>query len=184
MRLGFAASVAAVAMLAACQTTDTRDQHRAALTLSAESLSQRQMQMRRFDTNDDASILSAAASVLQDLGFIVEESAAKAGLVIASKDRDATQAAEVAGQIFLAALIAAFGGPADPTWEQSQKIRVSLVTVPSADKAATVVRATFQRVIWNNKNQVSRVETINDAVIYQEFFDRLSQSVFLEAHQV
>jgi hypothetical protein len=183
MRGGLFTALLAAALVAGCQP-DTRDQQRAALTLSADNLAQRQLTMRRFDTKDDAVILSSAAGVLQDLGFTIEESAAKAGLIVASKDRDATQAGEVAGQIFLAALVAAFGGKADPTWEHSQKIRVSLVTIPSADKNAVIVRATFQRVIWNTKNQISRVETIDDAVIYREFFDKLSQSVFLEAHSV
>jgi hypothetical protein len=172
-----AALLAASFVLGACQP-DTRDQQRAALTLSADHLPQRQMMMRRFDIKDDTAILSAAAGVLQDLGFIIEESAVKAGLIVASKDRDTMQSSKDTGQAFAAAMASAFGG------EHSQKIRVSLVTVPSADKNGVVVRATFQRVIWTAMNQVFRVETINDAVIYREFFDKLAQSVFLEAHSV
>jgi hypothetical protein len=46
------------------------------------------------------------------------------------------------------------------------------------------VRVTFQRVVWDNHRNVSRIETINEPKIYQEFFDKLAQSLFLEAHQI
>ena len=65
-----------------------------------------------------------------------------------------------------------------------QKIRVSIVTRPSANKSAVIVRVNFQRIVWNNKAQVTRAETIDDPVIDQQFFDKLSQAVFLEAHQI
>ncbi len=83
--------------------------------------------------------------------------------------------------MLLVALAAAAGVKADPVYDQKQKIRVSIVTSASAG-AGTIVRETFQRVVWNNKNQISHVETIDDAPIYQQFFDKLSQAIFLEAH--
>lgn len=178
------AILAAIAFgLVACQTTPSVEQQTQALTLSSQSLASRQFQSRRFDTDDEATILSACAGVLQDLGFIITESSSSAGLLVASKDRDAVDSGQVAGQIFLAALIAAMGGQADPTWEKYQKIRISVVTTPLRAKKVKV-RVTFQRVIWNTKNQISRVEAIDDPIIYQQFFNKLSQSVFLEAHQL
>ncbi len=129
-------------------------------------------------------ILSACSGVLQDLGFTLEESSVATGLLVASKNRDAMEAEQVAGQIFVAALITAMGGTADPVWDRDQKIRISIITQPALDGAGVVVRVTFQRVVWNTKNQVSKVETIGDPGIYQQFFDKLSQSVFLEAHQI
>jgi hypothetical protein len=129
-------------------------------------------------------MLAAAAGLLQDLGFTIEETSAKAGLIVASKDRDAVEAQQVAGQIIIAALVAALGGRADPVWDKDQKIRVSVATRPAAGVSGTIVRVTFQRIIRNTKLQVSKVETIEEPLIYQQFFDKLSQSVFLEAHQI
>lgn len=175
--------IALALSLANCKHTGSVQQQTAALTLTADAMAQRQMQMRRFDTSNETLILAASAGVLQDLGFTIEESAAKAGLIVASKDRDAVEAGQVASQIMLAAFITALGGQADPVWERNQKIRISVATKPSGSEGV-VVRVTFQRVIWNTKNQISRVESINDPKIHQEFFDKLAQSVFLEAHEI
>lgn len=179
-----ACAVALAIMLCGCQHGTVVQQQTAALTLSGNSMAQRQAQMRRFDTKDEKMLLSASAGVMQDLGFNIEETTASAGLIMGSKDRDAVEAGQMAGQLFFAALITAAGGRADPTWDHIQKIRISVSTKPSADKSATVARVTFQRVVWNNKNQMAKAETLDDPLIYQQFFERLSKSVFLEAHEI
>ena len=166
-----------------CQAPATVEQQSAALTVSAPTLAQRQLQSRRFETRDEAKLLSACAGVLQDLGFTIDESSVSTGLIVASKDRSAIEAGEVAGQVIIAALITALGGHADPTWDKDQKIRISIVTRPLSSKS-TLVRVTFQRVVRNTKDQITKAETINDPIIYQQFFDKLKQSVFLEAHQI
>jgi len=162
-------------LLSACQMHDLR-QERAALTLTPENMSQHQMQTRRFDTQDVVSILSATAALLQDLGFTIEESEAESGLVAGSKNREAAPPRQSTDQKLLAALFGIPGG--------AQTIWASIVTAPSADTTAVVVRVTFQRVVWNTQNQAPRLETIDEPLIYQQFFDRLSQAVFLEAHQI
>ena len=163
---GLAILAAIVLGLSSCQTIPSIDQQTRALTLSNQSLSSRQHQSRRFDTGDEAKILTACAGVLQDLGFIITESSSSAGLLVASKDRSRAEP----GQKFWAAM----GG---------QRIRISVVTTPLKTKTV-LVRVTFQRIIWHAQSQFSRVESINDPLIYQEFFNRLSQSIFLEAHQL
>jgi hypothetical protein len=149
-----------------------------ALQLSSESLKERQMQTRRFETEDEAKILSASASVLQDLGFNIDESETDLGVIVCSKKRDATSGGQVAGAVALAIL---FGAVVHV--DKTQIIRASLVTRPIGRKT-TAVRVTFQRVIINTANQVTRAEPIIEEKIYQEFFDKLSQSIFLEAHQL
>ena len=151
-----------------------------ALQLSAESLEQRQLQTRRFTTRDEPKILSASAGVLQDLGFTLDESETKLGLIVASKDRDATEAGQVAAMIIVALL----GGGAMPI-DKNQKIRVSLVTRPLGEKTTdTAVRITFQRIVWNTQGRMTKAESLTDPKMYQEFFERLSKAVFLEAHEI
>ena len=124
------------------------------------------------------------AQTAQDLGFIVDDSAPGSGLLIASKRRDATGAGQVASQVILVMLAAAAGSRVDPVWERDQRIRASIVTRPATDGRSTLARVTFQRVIWNTRDQVSRVESIGDPEIYRGFFDKLSQASFLEAHDI
>ncbi|MFQ5774168.1 MAG: hypothetical protein ACE5GS_06610 [Kiloniellaceae bacterium] len=174
-RIVLASLLAAVGLIG-CQQTIPKE----ALQLTQESLEQRQAQTRRFDTADEAVLLSASAAVLQDLGFNLDESETALGVIVASKDRDATEAGQVAGAIFMAVLFGA-SMPIDTV----QKIRASLVTRTHGERAdSTAVRITFQRIIWNNRGQISKTEALTEPELYQEFFEKLSKSVFLEAHQI
>jgi hypothetical protein len=203
-----------VLLLSACQPAIPKD----ALLLSPESLANRQLQTRRFETSNNQTMLSAAGAVLQDLGFTLDESESTLGILVASKRRDATSGGQIAGSILLALLTGAVQHV-----DKEQYIRVAMVMreiapTPSAEEARkeaappaklvskgkapvdpkaesaqraeakssgqSTVRVTFQRVIYNTANQISRAEQIDAPEIYREFFDKLSQSVFLEAHEI
>jgi len=69
-------------LITGCQTIPKN-----ALTLSLESLAERQMQTRKYETKDEGKILSACAGLLQDMGFNIDESETKLGLITASKMR-------------------------------------------------------------------------------------------------
>ncbi|MCB1775478.1 MAG: hypothetical protein KDI88_17830 [Gammaproteobacteria bacterium] len=168
-------SMALLVLVAGCQQTIPKE----ALILTATTLEEREYQSRYFDTTDERMILSASAGVLQDLGFTLEESETELGFLVASKDRDATDAAQVTGAVVMALL---FG--ANVPVDHHQKIRVALIVNPSLDGERTHVRVKIQRKVWNTQNQVSNVETISDVSLYQGFFNRLSKSVFLEAHNI
>jgi len=151
-----------------------------ALLLTPETLQQRQMQTRRFETNDEAQILSACAALLQDLGFSIEESETDLGVLLGMKKRSAVDA----GQQVAAFAVALMGGGVMAT-DKEQLMRASVVTRPIGDSDQNVaVRVTFQRVVWNTNNQVTKQELIHDDSIYVEFFQKLAKSVFLEAHQI
>ncbi|WP_449243451.1 hypothetical protein [Desulfovibrio sp.] len=245
--------LAVLAALALCGCANHTKVATEALTLAPESLQMRQLQTRRFDTSDEPAMLSASAAVLQDLGFTIDESNHELGVLVCSKQRDATNA----GQVTAAIIIAALGGGAMPV-DSAQTIRVSLVTRPvaraaenaaqparpqpltkagidsacaklqakldrsyyeelsplfdpktaknlsaelttgnlaelrkdltlrmnSVDFGATSVRVTFQRVVVNTHGQATRLEALTDPVMYQEFFEKLSKSVFLEAQEI
>ena len=88
-------------VLAACEQGVPKE----ALQLSPDSLERRQAQTRVFETADEAELLLASALLLQDLGFNLDESEVELGVVVASKDRDATEADQVAASIIMAALL-------------------------------------------------------------------------------
>jgi len=46
------------------------------------------------------------------------------------------------------------------------------------------VRVTFQRIVWDIEGNVTRSESLTDPKIYQEFFDKLSKAVFLDAQDL
>lgn len=170
-------------MLPACQQA-TVQQQTAALSLSTGAMASRQASTRRFDTPDEGKILSAAAAVMQDLGFTIEESNAKAGLLVGSKDRASLEYGFSSGQMFSSTMIAAAGGRSSQGAGNSQRIKLSIATRIAPDKRNTIVRVSFQRLVLGAYTGTSTPETIDSPEIYQQFFDRLSQSVFLEAHEL
>lgn len=149
-----------------------------ALRLSPESLRQRQMQTRKYETTDENKILIACAGLLQDMGFNLDESETELGLIVASKMRSAVDAS----QQFVAVLVALLAGSMPPT-DKEQKMRASIVTRP-VDENHIAVRVTFQRIVWDTQGQVAKREGITDPEVYQEFFAKLSKSIFLEAHAI
>ncbi len=168
-------AVIVVTILSACQQGIPKE----ALDISQVTVEKRRLQSRMFDTPDESRVLSASAAVMQDLGFNIDESESDLGLIVASKERSAVEADQVIGAILLAIL------GIDMDIDTKQQIRVSLVTNPQGDKKQkTTVRVTFQRLVWDSEGRVSKNEAIAEAGIYQEFFDRLATSMFLEAQQI
>ncbi len=155
-----------------------------AFVVSTEQLKRRQIETRRFDGIKEESILVASSNVLQDLGFTLENSETKLGALTASKQRDATNGAEVAAAIFVALL----GGGATAI-SKDQTIRVALVVRPvqatndSVPMDSHFVRITFQRIVRRTDNSMF-AETLSDTKLYQDFFEKLSKSVFLEAQNI
>ena len=142
--------------------------------------------MKQYDTQDEKEIIAACAGVLQDLGFSLDDSESDLGLIVGSKNRDATDAGQVTLATMSVILSALGGGTSDAfsRIDKTQKIRASIVSKPSLDGSKIVVRVTFQRIVWNARGDVSRMETLKDQSLYSGFFERLSKSVFLEAHSI
>ncbi len=161
-------------MVAGCEASIPKE----ALQLTPDSLARRQVQTRVFETTNEAELLAASAHLLQDLGFNLDESEVELGVVVASKDRDATEAGQVAASLLLAML-----GVAMP-WDDEQKIRASIITRELKERNGYAVRLTMQRIVWNTQNQISKTEPLDDPKMYQEFFAKLSKAVFLEAQEL
>ena len=176
MRLFLA--LAALLLVTGCQTGIPA----VALDLKPDSLERRQLESRRFDGGKESDILAACSGVAQDLGFTIDEAETKLGVMVASKNREAS---DTGSRVAMALLL---GANAANSMDRSQKIRLCIVVKPVQTKAGAptqyVVRATFQRMVWNSYGQLNRLEGLREPELYQQFFEKLSKSVFLEAHKI
>ena len=162
-----------ILMLFACQKGVPRE----ALMFTPESLADRQLQTRIFETNHEGKLLEASAAVLQDLGFTIDESEVKCGVIVCSKDRNVAEFYDV-GLSIIASLFFI-----DYEYAVRQKVLASLVTRP-LEENRIAVRITFQHLVWDTKKELIKNERVNEPEIYQEFFSKLSKSVFLTAQEI
>jgi hypothetical protein len=150
------------------------------LKLEPESMAQRQLQTRKYKTTAEDKIINACISVLQDSGFTVENTDAKLGTILASKQREAVESGQVAGAIIIAVIF----GVTIPI-DKNQSMFASIVVSPAAsEKNASLVRITFSRLVWNDRGAVSKAERLEDPEVYQTFFTKLSKGLFLEAQSI
>ena len=130
-----------------------------------ESLADRQLQTRVFETDNENKLLAASAALLQDLGFTIDESEVKCGVIVCSKDRNVTEFYDV-GLSIVASLFFI-----DYEYATRQKVMASLVTRPLV-KNRIAVRISFQHLVWDTKKDLIKNERINEPEIYQEFFSK------------
>ena len=146
------------------------------LKLGPDSSANRELQTRAFRANQEKDVLAASAAVMQDIGFALDESETKLGVLVASREVSAVNSLEVTGQVLLKVLTF---GRSDFKYAKRQVVRASLVLRPAAQGEASV-RVTFQRRVLDNDGLVIVAEQLNDPRLYEDFFTRLSKSVFLE----
>ena len=179
------------------------------LRLTPDTLQNRVLQTRKYEGISEADLLSASTGVIQDLGFIIDESETNLGLIVGSKDRDAPPDAaqrhkrtgQVLGGIIMTGLAGAaiLAGDKDSAEDfideipdklvpvdDYQKLWASIVIRPTSedDDKIHYVRVTFQRIVWDTEGKISKQETLNEPEMYQKFFDLLSKSVFLEGKKI
>lgn len=154
-----------------------------ALTLSPEFLKDRRLQTRIFEAIDESELLTASAAVLQDLGFAIDETEVQCGVIVCSRDRDVTETVEVVLSVTLEILSLLVGAPTSVPYDQTQKVLASLVTTP-VNQQRIAVRITFHHIVWDSDGNITKNEQIHEPQIYQEFFSKLSKSVFLVAHEI
>ncbi|MBI1825956.1 MAG: hypothetical protein HY287_12680 [Planctomycetes bacterium] len=154
--------------LSGCHASTAKE----ALTLRPRSLEWRERTTRRYATRDEGKILAGVADVLQDLGFTLENTESDLGLVVASEDRSAVCGSQVAEKVFVYLLFRH-----RIAIDKNQHVRASIVTRPVRGEIA--VRATFQRIVYDDHGKITCLEAVEDPRIYQQFFDHLAQAVFL-----
>lgn len=136
----------------------------------ADAAAVRERQIALFHNVTEQRLLLEGTQVLQDLGFTIEESASQYGVLAGSKDRDAVEAPEVAGQIALMVGLALLGQHYNPTWDQDQVIRATLTTRPVED--AVRMRVSFERIVTTNTG-ISRAEELDAPEFSTGFFEQV-----------
>ncbi len=179
-----ACATMAIIILAGCATKGIPED---ALRLQESSLELRNIQTRKFTAASEMEILSASIAVLQDMEYSIDEIEKPLGVLTASKLADADSSKQKTGLFFLDVLCAIGGSnDCDSTTraDDSQKIMLTMVVMPSlANESEFVTRVTLQRVVFDKESRVNLREKIVDPEIYQQIFDNLSKSIFLEANQ-
>jgi len=143
----------------------------------------RSIQSRSFDTLNQENLVQASAATLQDLGFTVGEISNEFGVLTGSKERDAVEAGQIAVQSVLVVFAALGGSSHTPRYDEIQKISIT-VLISEIDEKSSQVRVFFDRHITNNLGELWKADLITDAEIYQQFFDKMSQSTFLEENKL
>ena len=173
------------------------------LRLTQESLQNRAIQTRMYKGISESDLHAAATGVIQDLGFIVDESEPKLGLIVGSKDRDAPpDATQRVGQVIAGvgaaafSLLAIIGGNLEAAgkafdlalmWvDDYQRLWGTIVVGPASrdDDKTYHVRVTFQRIVWNERDEIARLQSLDEPEMYQRFFSLLSKSILLEGQEI
>ena len=153
--------------------------HPNAFVLNEEALKKRAIQSQRFRNLQKKQIMSAVVGVIQDLGFTLDEGDSELGVFVGSKSRSAVDAHQRLSVVFQV-----LGGNNQVEYDRLQRFRLSVIIYPVSDKNTDrgdyLVRTNFQRIVWNNLNQISRAESLNDPEFFRDFFSRLSKSLFLD----
>jgi hypothetical protein len=148
------------------------------------------MQSRRFDAGESDVVLNGCLSVLQDMGYSITSGDRQLGLVTAKKraevlppglDHAVAEAVLVATTVLLS-LLTGQDMVTDLPEQIEQTIFVSLL-VSVEDESQTLVRLSIDRDMRYDNGFIIPDHT-ELPLIYQEFFEKLSRAVFLEAHQL
>lgn len=161
--------------LVGCSTVDI-------FTLSPDYLQQRQIESRVFTTDNEELILLSSVEVLQDIGYIFTESSHELGILTATCNRKADNAeAKEALATIVTVLGVLCGSNQQLPYEHEQCILVSVVT--RKVKNGTLVRTTFARKVFRTDGTFY-IQRIVDPEIYEGFYKRLSQSIFLTENAI
>ena len=154
-----------------------------ALRLSESTLDTRSIQTRTIAAPSEVDILAATIAVLQDMEFNVDRIEKPLGVITASKVSDADSGSEKAGLIFLDILCAIGSGGCNyrSTASDEQHIVLTMVVLPSLERSGEyAVRFTVQRAVYDKEDRIKVLQQLVDAGTYQDIFDNLLKSLFIQ----
>ena len=177
----WASALLAVGCLAGCTANQgLKDDE---LRLQESPLEIRALQSRTFVAPTETELLAATIAVLQDMEYNVERIESPLGVITASKVADADSSGEQFGLFMVDLLCAMVAGDcqAMDAASDDQLIMLTFVVQPSlANSQEFVARVTLQRVVYDTQDRVRLKEPIHEPEMYQQIFERLAKSIFLE----
>ncbi len=175
-----ACSLPLIALISGCAASIPE----AALRLPESTLEVRSVQTRTMEAPSEIDILTATIAVLQDMEFNIERIERPLGVITASKVTDADSTGEKTGLLLLDLLCIAGGNgncDAMSTAKDDQHITLTVVVLPSLARSGEFsARITIQRVIYDKMDRIKVLERIDDAETYQQIFDNLRKSLFIQ----
>ena len=167
-------------LLSSCGTTQPEY-----FSPSQSSVAARKMQARVFTSVEEPDVMSAAAAVLQDMGYTIDEVDLPLGVISASKRANATNRMQAFGTLTLDSMkcvltfLMVCNGEHYGEIDDVQDIRLTFVSMPKGN-GDVAVRITIQRTIYDKRGRIAEQSTISDADVYKSLFAKLSKAVFLE----
>lgn len=134
----------------------------------------REYQTRMFDTANEKQVMKALVGALQDDGFVISQANTDLGLLTAQKEINVRNA----GTALLATLLAGN----DATYQNNATMEATANV--SAFGKQTRVRLNVVQKIMDNKGGVMDVQPISDQKFYQDFFETVSKSLFIQREKL
>ncbi len=161
-----------------------------AYQLPPSSQSVREAQTRTFEVPDEANILQVAVALMQDMEYNFDTIEYELGVLSGSKVVDADSLAQLTGAVVADIVLVALsvvtggalgGGGVYAGTDDEIGLKITLVVLPSLESEGQyTARITIQSELIDQVDRVKKVHMIENPVIYQEIFDKLSKSLFLE----
>jgi hypothetical protein len=142
-----------------------------------------ELQTRLYETPDEGRILATCITLLQDMGFQVDEAASGLGVLSASKRRDANRLTPAerfgASVLFVGLLIGGYSAPLALFLIGTNSAKPMNIEVGIVTRKIDLGGGRVSVDVVFKENSVS----VTDPALYQEFFDQLSKALFLEARE-
>jgi hypothetical protein len=186
-RAGLAGVLLLCGCLAGCESIPEE-----AYRLPPSSQGVREAQTRTFEVPAEANILQASVALMQDMDYNFDTIEYPLGVLSGSKTVDADSIARNAGLVaadIALVILAVIGGqvPGGSLYAQADdeiKLTVTMVVLPSLENEGQyTARITIRSELVDKSDHVKKVVMIEDPVVYQEIFEKLSKSLFLEGVQ-
>lgn len=157
--------------------------------LPPSSQSVREAQTRTFEVPSEVNILQASVALMQDMEYNFDTIEYPLGVLSGSKTVDADSMLRNAGLVaadIVLSLLSIVGGTAPggslyAGADDEINLTVTMVVLPSLDSEGQYsARITIRSELIDKSDRVKKVRMIDNPALYQEIFEKLSKSLFLE----